>query len=286
MAKDEKNKGVWGSRFGWEFFGAELKRAREAAGLTQQELGDKVFCSGSYIGQFEAMIRKPQLDVAQRIDEVLSTGGFFGRMCEKLIDNSPFADYFKYPAELEALATSISEYAPQLVPGLLQTADYGREVFRSGRPMLTREQIDALMDLRLSRQHILRDSSSKKRPLFWAILDEAVLRRPVGGNAVMAAQMTHLAEMIRQGRIFVQVLPFSVGAHALMEGFTQILTFDDAPPVAYVEGPQAGQLLDDPATVSRSVLTYDLVRADALSRAASLALIERTAEEYQRDIST
>jgi transcriptional regulator with XRE-family HTH domain len=286
MAKDEKSKGVWGSRFGWEFFGAELKRAREASGLTQQELGDKVFCSGSYIGQFEAMIRKPQLDVAQRIDGVLGTDGFFGRMCEKLIDNSPFADYFKYPAELEALATSITEYAPQLVPGVLQLPEYSREVFRSAQPLRTKEEVDSLVDLRLGRRHILHRSSAEKKLLFWAILDEAVLRRPVGGTAVMAEQLEHLAQMIREDRVFIQIMPFSAGAHALMEGFTQILTFDDAPPVAYVEGPQAGQLMDDPATVARCVLAYDVVRADALSRAASLALIERTVKEYQGDTST
>lgn len=78
----------------WEFFGAELKRRREDAALTQVELGARVFVSGGYIGQFEQAIRKPQLDVAQRIDEVLQTDGIFERLCRKLIDDPRYADYF------------------------------------------------------------------------------------------------------------------------------------------------------------------------------------------------
>jgi len=108
------------ARVGWEFFGAELRLRREEAGCTQQELGDRVFCPDTCIGQFEAAVRKPQLDIAQRIDEELRTGGFFARMCEELINSSPFADCFVEVAELRTRATTICERAPLLVPGLLQ----------------------------------------------------------------------------------------------------------------------------------------------------------------------
>src|SRR4051812_19317405 len=103
----------------WEFFGTELRRQREEAGLTQVELGARVFVSGAYIGQFEHAIRKPQVDIADRIDEVLQTDGFFGRLCRKLIDGSRYAEYFAAAAELEALAKKICDFAPAVVPGLL-----------------------------------------------------------------------------------------------------------------------------------------------------------------------
>ena len=99
----------------WEFFGAELKRRRENAELTQVELGARVFVSGGYIGQFEQAIRKPQLDVAQRIDEVLQTDGIFERLCRKLIDDPRYADYFAHVVELERLASRICEFAPTVV---------------------------------------------------------------------------------------------------------------------------------------------------------------------------
>ncbi|MGW3492231.1 Scr1 family TA system antitoxin-like transcriptional regulator [Streptomyces sp. NPDC001020] len=95
----------------WEFFGAELKRQREDAGFTQVELGERVFVSGGYIGQFEQAIRKPQLDVAQRIDTVLQTEGFFERTWRKLIDDKRYADYFAAVAEMAAQLDHIAELA-------------------------------------------------------------------------------------------------------------------------------------------------------------------------------
>ena len=114
-----------GQRFaagGREFFDTELKRHWENAGFTQVELGMRVFVSGPYIGQFEQAIRKPQLDFAQRIDQVLQTGGIFERLRRKLIDDQRYAEYFAEVVELERQATKICEFAPTVVPGLLQTA--------------------------------------------------------------------------------------------------------------------------------------------------------------------
>ncbi|MEU0401725.1 Scr1 family TA system antitoxin-like transcriptional regulator [Streptomyces sp. NPDC006197] len=100
----------------WAFFGEVLKERREAAGLTQGELGARVFVSGAYIGLFEQGIRKPQPDVANRIDEVLQTGGIFERTWRQLINKSPYASYFSEVAELEAVATKLCEFAPTVVP--------------------------------------------------------------------------------------------------------------------------------------------------------------------------
>jgi transcriptional regulator with XRE-family HTH domain len=267
----------------WEFFGAELKRRREDAGFTQVELGARVFVSGAYIGQFEQAIRKPQLDIAQRIDEVLQTDGIFERLCRKLIDDRRYADYFAKAAELEALATRICEFAPALVPGLLQTAAYARAVTLAMNPLAPEEFIEEKVSGRVERARILKDAA---RPVYWAILHENVLRVPVGGPVVMAAQLEHVAALARQRTVLVQVLPCTAGAYALMNGMLALMEFEDAPPTAYTEAVYSGNLLDDPAVVKRAQSSYDLLRAAALSPEASLALVESVAEDFRRCTST
>ncbi|WP_280688168.1 MULTISPECIES: helix-turn-helix transcriptional regulator [unclassified Kitasatospora] len=103
-------------KIGWKYFGTELKLAREEKGLSQQQLGALIFVSGSYVGQFESATRKPQLDVAERIDVALDTKGRFTRMCQELIDSSPFSDNFAIVAELEQQAISICEYGASCSP--------------------------------------------------------------------------------------------------------------------------------------------------------------------------
>ncbi|MDX3453219.1 helix-turn-helix transcriptional regulator [Streptomyces sp. ME02-8801-2C] len=266
----------------WEFFGAELKRRREEAGLTQVELGAMVFVSGGYIGQFEQAIRKPQLDVAMRLDDVLQTDGIFERTWRKLIDDKRYADYFAKAAELESLATKICEFAPALVPGLLQTAAYARAVTIAMNPLAADEYIEEKVSGRLDRAKILKDAT---RPEYWAVLHENSLRIPVGGHAVMAEQLEHIAGLMRERKILVQVLPYAAGAYAL-NGMVTLMEFDDAPPTAYTEAVYSGNLLDDPAVVKRAQASYDLIRAAALSPEASLALIESAAEDHRRCAST
>ncbi|RST15180.1 XRE family transcriptional regulator [Streptomyces sp. WAC05374] len=267
----------------WEFYGAELKNRREAAKMTQQELGRKVFVSGGYIGQFEQAIRKPQLDVAARIDEVLQTDGFFERMCRQLINKSPYAEYFRAVAELEALATKICEFEPTVVPGLLQTADYARAVTVAANPFVSEAYVDEKVTARLARGRILSDAT---RPEYWVTLHENVLRVPVGGPAVMAAQLECVAALSRERAVLVTVIPCAAGAHASMMGSLKLMEFEDAPPTAYTETAFSGTLLDDPAVVKRVQRAYDLVRVAALSPEASLALIESAAEDLRRCATT
>ncbi|CAM5303010.1 XRE family transcriptional regulator OS=Streptomyces alboniger OX=132473 GN=CP975_11315 PE=4 SV=1 [Streptomyces alboniger] len=267
----------------WEFFGTELKRRREEAGLTQSALGLRVFVSGGYIGQFEQAIRKPQLDVAQRIDEVLQTGGFFERLCRSLIDDKRYADYFAAVVELEALATRICEFAPTLVPGLLQTAAYARAVTLAANPFVTDEYVEEIVTARLERAGILKDAT---RPEYWVVLHENVLYIPVGGHAVMAEQLDHLARLMQERQVLVMVLPYEAGAHASMTGDLRIMEFDDAPPAAYTETSFSGTLVDEPVVVRRTHRAYDLLRAAALSPEASLALIASAAEDHRRCTST
>ncbi|MFI7103384.1 helix-turn-helix domain-containing protein [Streptomyces sp. NPDC050161] len=259
--------------------GAELRHQREKANLSQDELGAALFVSGSFIGQLEAGTRRMLPEYAARIDEILGTDGYFTRNCEAAT-KSKYPDHFAEAAEAETLASTIKEYAPQLIPGLLQAEAYARAVFRAYQPTAQEADIDELSTARLERARLLENPTS---PLFWCVLDEAVLRRIIGGAQVMAEALRHIAMLAKGHRIILQVLPFDAGAHASLGGPVKLMSFPDAPTLAYVEGLGIGQLLDDPATVARNELTYDLIGASALSPEASLALIESVAEEYTRD---
>lgn len=259
--------------------GAELRHAREKAGLTQEELGRPLFVSGSFIGQLESGTRRMQPEYAGQIDEILGTDGFFQRNC-RVSCKSRYPKQFAEAVEAEALARTIRQYVPLLIPGLLQTKAYATAVFRAYRPTALASEIDELVDARLQRTRLLDDPTS---PELWVVLDEAALRRPVGGSAGMTEVLGHVTGLIARHRIIAQVLPFSAGAHAAMDGGVKLMYFHDAPPLSYVDGEGVGQLLDDPPSVARRELTYDLLRASALSPEASLALIQSVAEDYAHE---
>lgn len=259
--------------------GAELRHRREGAGLSQEELGLSLFVSGSFIGQLESGTRRMQSDQAEKLDGILGSGGFFVRNCAAL-KKSKYPNHFAEAAEAEALAKTIKQYAPQLIPGLLQTEAYAREVFRAYQPTGTEDDIDELLSARLERAQLLSDPTT---PLVWVVLDEAVLRRRVGGPAVMSEALRHVAKLARKHRIIVQVLPDSAGAHAAMSGLVKLMSFAAAPTLTYFEVLGSGRLEDDPATVARCRLSYDLVAASALSPEASLALIESMAKDYAHE---
>ncbi|MFG2598686.1 Scr1 family TA system antitoxin-like transcriptional regulator [Streptomyces sp. NPDC048462] len=259
--------------------GAELRHRREAAGLSQSDLGAPLFLSGSFIGQLESGVRRMQMDQAEKFDEILDADGFFVRNCAAL-KKSKYPEHFAEAAEAEARAETIREYAPQLIPGLLQTEGYARAVFRDGLPTATERTIDELVAARLERAQLLAHPTV---PMLWVVLDEAVLRRKVGGPAVMAEALRHIAGLIGQHRAIVQVLPFSEGGHAAMGGGLKLMAFSDAPPLAYLDSLGSGQLLDDPLTVRKYELTYDLLMAGACSPSESLALIESVAEDYDHE---
>lgn len=258
-------------------YGAELRHRRERAGMTQEELGAAMFISGAYVGMLEVGVRRMQPEFARMADEVLGTDGFFTRNLEAA-RKSPYEHHFADVVEFEGLAHTIKDWAPILVPGLLQTAAYTRAVVRAYDPVLTEDVVEARVSARQARAHIFDDP---KKPRYWAVLDEMVVRRPVGGPGVMAEQLRHIAAMMRRRRIIVHVLPLAEGANAGAGGIFKLMTFEDAPPVMYAQGAETGRLFDDPTVVTRSTLTYDLLGGAALSPAASLDLIEQAAKEYE-----
>ncbi|GAA2478495.1 helix-turn-helix transcriptional regulator [Streptomyces gobitricini] len=258
-----------------EKYGEELRLRRTAAKLTQEGLGEQVVCSPTLISHFEAGRRLPKPDDAERIDRALGTDGFFARWLVDL--ESTYFEGFAAVAELEQQATLIQQFALSLVPGVLQTPDYAREVFRAYRANHTPEELDREVVIRTTRARIL---DKPMAPAMWTLLDEAVLRRQVGGPQAMAEQLHKIADMAENGRLRLHVLPFGTGAHALQQSLLTLMNFADSAPVAYVEGLLTGHLMDDPALVSASQTAYALALSDAMSQQESLDLVRAAAEEH------
>ncbi|MDJ1130832.1 helix-turn-helix domain-containing protein [Streptomyces iconiensis] len=259
------------------FYGAELRRHREDAGLSQDQLGERVFCSGAYIGQFESAIRRPQVAFSKQFDDTFHSGEHFQRLCRLVHEAEKHPEYYADAAELEKLAKTICEYSPMLVPGFLQTEAYARALSRATQPLASEEEIERHVKTRMDRARQLLDPTG---PKLWAILHEAALRITVGSPEVMREQLLHIAEIARTRGALVQVQPNSAGPHPFMMGTVLLMTFDDAPSVVYSEGAHSGQLIDDPALVERNQESYDLARAAALSPEASQALIASATKDY------
>ncbi|WAL72490.1 helix-turn-helix transcriptional regulator [Kitasatospora sp. YST-16] len=262
------------------FYGAELRRLREKAGLSQQELADLVFISGTYVSQLEKATRRPQEDLSRQLDAALEGDGHLERLHSlvRATRRRQFADYFVEAAEHELQARTILEYAPLVVPGLLQTQAYAKATILAANPLLGEEKLEEHLMGRLERQALI---VAPTRLLFWVVLDEAVLRRVVGSRKIMAEQLRYIAELIAQRQVIVQVVEFDAGAHALLGGMISLMAFDDAPPLAYMESVNVGHLVDETALVEKCRLAYDFVRAAALSQEESLVRIMKAVEEHE-----
>lgn len=256
-------------------YGDWLKAQREAVGLTQQELADRAIMTRSHIAHIEAGRRIPSKEDARRLDMALGTGNVLSSFLPK--EDAVVADYFAAARLLEQQATVIREFALSFVPGVLQTEAYARAVLRVGFPPLGEDERDKLVVTRLERTKIL---ANPVTPVVWALIDEAVLRRPAGGRKVMADQIMHLVRLVEAGRVRIHVVPFGLGIHPLMQSMLTLMWFEDQPPVAYSEGLQVGRVHDAPAIVERLRAAYDLALGDALPQRESLALMRGTAEDY------
>ncbi|QIY71201.1 helix-turn-helix domain-containing protein [Streptomyces sp. RLB1-33] len=256
-------------------YGDWLKEQREAAGLTQQQLAEVAIMTRSHIAHIEAGRRVPSKEDARRLDKALNTGNVLSSFLPQ--QDVAVADYFEAARLLEQQAVMIREFALSFVPGILQTERYARAVLSTSFPPSSEEECDRLVVTRLERAKILDDPVT---PVVWALLDEAVLRRVVGGQDVMAEQITHLVRLVERGRIRVHVMPFALSFHPLMENMLNLMWFDDQPPVAYSEGLRMGKVHDSPSVVQELQGRYDLALSDALPLKESSALLKATAKDY------
>ncbi|CAM5255884.1 hypothetical protein SHIRM173S_12846 [Streptomyces hirsutus] len=197
----------------------ELRRRREESGFTQVELGARVFVSGGYIGEFEQAIRKRRRIGRGPADRRYTPNRRYFRATVQEADRRLLVcGLLRQAAELETLATKICEFAPALIPGLLQTPAYARAVTLAMNPFAPEESVDEKVSGRIERGRLLKDAT---RPVSWAILHENVLRIPVGGPGVMAEQLENVAELARERSVLVQVLPYTNWAVRRHDRLTQ-----------------------------------------------------------------
>ncbi|GAA2082457.1 helix-turn-helix transcriptional regulator [Streptomyces albiaxialis] len=263
------------------FYGKELRWKREQAGLTQQQLVEGSFYGATHLSEIERGERRMPRDLAEHVDRVLDTDGFFSRRCEDVrrARRVGHALYFERALEAEKRADSIEEWSPTLFPGLLQTEAYARAIVEAAHPMEHPDKVALKVDARLARAQILNDDA--ERPEFWCILHESLLTQPVAPAPDMADQFEHLMELTLTRRVVPQIVPWNAGAHPFMMGMATVMSFPDAPPIVYTESLYSGETIDDPALVKRYRKAYDRLRAAALPPKASLALIQAAAEDYR-----
>jgi hypothetical protein len=182
---------------------------------------------------------------------------------------------------LEASAASIRSFQTHLVPGLLQTEEYSRALIRVGRPTESPVNIDRMISLRRRRQAMLAEAGTLE---MWAVLDEAVLRRPIGGYAVMRAQLARLLEADELPSVTIQVLPFTRGAHPGLGGAFTIIGFPDPTDldVVYVDSPAGNIFLEKDKDVRRHTTWFDHLRAAALPPDESADFIAAVADEFKK----
>jgi transcriptional regulator with XRE-family HTH domain len=266
----------------------ELLRRREAAGLTREETARQLEWSTSTIFRIETGRSRPQ---PGNVKVLLELYGVTGPERDGLIRLArearqpgwwhSFRDVLPNPYEvfigLEAGAASIRNFEPVVVPGLLQTEEYARQMSRGGPRELDRDDIERRVQVRMERQRIL---TREDRPRLWAVIDEAVIRRAVGGPEVMAEQLRHLIECAEQGKTTLQVVPFSAGAHAGTTGPFIILDFPEPtdPSVVYVETLAGDLYLEECADVDRYTLAFDRLLAAALHPDDSVRLVQQAAD--------
>jgi hypothetical protein len=265
--------------------GDQLRRLRTQRGLTREQAGEAIRASAWKIHRLE----NGQVGFKER--DIVDLLNFYGvtdvEQAAALVSmareaNEPgwwqrygeiLAPWFRYYVDLEAIATLIRSYEGQLVPGLLQTEDYVRAVIHGAQLDETAESVEDRVALRLARQAVL-ERSNPAPPHLWAVVDEAALRRPVGGAKVMRAQLERLIQAAAMPNITLQILPFRAGAHPSMTGAFSVLRFADKelPDICYVEHLSGALYLDkrDDMDLYLHVMEAVCVHAESPSRTSKL----------------
>jgi hypothetical protein len=242
--------------------GAQLRRLRETAGVTRDDAGYHIRASGSKISRMElGRVSFKERDVTDLLE-------FYGvddlAEREKLVQLTREAnatpwyqkfqdvvpDWFHVFVGLEEAAQLIRVYEVQFVPGLLQTEEYARAVILQGAPGLDPDEVERRVALRMGRQKLL---TREAPPRYWVIMDEAALRRPMGGRDVHVGQIERLIDLVGEPNITIQVMPFRYGGHAAEGGAFTIMRFPetDLPDVVYMEYLTGAHYIDKPEEVER-----------------------------------
>ncbi|MYY06478.1 MULTISPECIES: helix-turn-helix transcriptional regulator [unclassified Streptomyces] len=254
-------------------FGALLRRLREEHGWTQDELGNRMGCSGAHISAVETGRRASTQRFAASADRALGTGDQLKRASRSAQHRSLLEGFPEY-VDHEARAVEIRLYEVGVIPGLLQTHEYASALGESTvkRGVTSREHADERIALIAQRQATL---ARTPPPMIFVVLDESCLLRPIGGSTLMDAQLTRLMEFSELPNTVLQVAPFNIGVRRPMTLPVTVLTMPDRSLISYAESANRGHLERESSSVLPILADYHQLQAESLPRAASVAMISK-----------
>jgi transcriptional regulator with XRE-family HTH domain len=266
--------------------GARLRELRLSAGLTVDEVAGRLLVSAPKVSRIEtgAGGRGVNLRDVRDLCDLYAVDAAEREKLMRLARESQQKSWWQEYGELrtptyvglEAAATSILEYESGSVPALLQTSDYARAMVEGVELDVTAALVDQRAQARQTRQELLTGESP---PRFWAVLDEAAVRRVVGGRDVMAAQLRAIAALSALSNVTVQLIPYDAGSHPGINSTFILLHFEeDVPDLVYVEGLLGDHFLENPTDVDRYRRVFDHLRAIALSPKDSITMITAQAD--------
>ncbi|MFD4791055.1 Scr1 family TA system antitoxin-like transcriptional regulator [Streptomyces sp. NPDC058459] len=252
-------------------FGRQLRLLRTRKGMTRAELGTLLGYGEDMVASVELGRRIPRAEFIDRADEVLDAGGLLVVMKEE-VARTRYPAFFRDAAKLEEEAVELHVYANQAVPGLLQTEEYARAVFGARRPLLDEDVIAQRVAARLARQDVF---ERKPLPTISFVIEEMMLRRPIGGWNVWRGQLEEI--LLRGGRrnVEIQVMPAEVKEHAALAGPFTLIETVQGQRMAYVEVQKESRLFRDRGSVREHEEQYGILRAQALTPRDSLEFVEK-----------
>ncbi|MFI9582377.1 Scr1 family TA system antitoxin-like transcriptional regulator [Streptomyces sp. NPDC052236] len=257
--------------------GRRLRRLRESAGLSQRALADKVGYPHTYISRVERGEQLPSDTLAEDLDTHFATDGLFAEL-RTMAQDSSIPGYGRVILESEATAARIQVFGSSLIPGLLQTEDYMQALFHESIPGETEEQTGERVATRMRRKRVF---DQEARPLYWAIMDEAALKRPIGGRECMTEQLHALLKAAESRHVQIQVLPFAQGEHPLLGGSLSLLTLRNGATIGYVESFASGGSVESPRKILELTQRFDIARSKALPESESLDMVRTYLKGYE-----
>ncbi|MFD7501653.1 helix-turn-helix transcriptional regulator [Streptomyces sp. NPDC059850] len=256
--------------------GRQIKLWREAAGLTQAELGARIGYGEEQVSAVERARRIPKPEFLDAADEVLGAGGKIAEM-KKDVAEARYPKKVRNLKKLEDESVELCAYNNSIIHGLLQTEEYALASFTTRRPRFTEEEVDRRMAARMARQEIF--DPTRTRPVLNFVQCEATLRRPIGGKMVMRRQLEHLLALGELRNVDLQVLPLGCQENPGLDGSFRLLKLKDGTMVGYVEVQLFSRLIANPKEAQVLDTRYGIIRAQALTPRESLALIEKVLGE-------
>ncbi|MFJ3529164.1 helix-turn-helix domain-containing protein [Streptomyces sp. NPDC090132] len=251
--------------------GRQIRLWREAAGLRAAELGEAIGYGENLVYKVEAGTRIAKPEFLDRTDDVLGAKGKIAAM-KKDVAEARYPKKVRDLAKLEADAVELGSYASGVIDGLLQTEAYARALYRERRPAFTEEQVDRFVAARMARQAIF---ERRPAPLLTFVQEEATLRRPTGGRAVLRRQLEHLLDLGKLRHVEIQVMPTETEEHAGLDGPHRVFKLTDGTAVGLNEVQLTSRLISDPKEVQILDMRYGLTRAQALTPRLSRIFIEK-----------